>query len=308
MTVSTTDSAPAAGADTTAGGAAAGEGQAPSTNTSGRVDPDRDNSSNNADRGTAAGDRQHEQRPRGRRDPTEQVRSAARDDEHRRPPSVTFQDGTDTAGRPAGDRDGGGDAGRAGKADDWNIDDLPPGAQKLIADLRKENGTRRTEATEAKKAREAAEAKVSAADERFATATEALMRALGLTPEPEEQRSPEEQLAEVTTQYRQSRIELAVYRAAGAHDGDPDALLDSRAFLTKAFALDPGDSGFDQAIAAAIGEAVAANPKLRARSTAPAVVAAPSGGDFGGGPAERNDRADWSVDDFRRARHSQRGN
>lgn len=233
--------------------------------------------------------------PRGRRAPGERVRSSSRDDAAPRD-GDTPDDDTDTD-----DGDGGGKKG--GKAADWRVEDLPSGAQKLIADLRKENGTRRSEATEAKKLREAAEAKAAAGDERFTNAVEALTRALGLTPElaDEQQPSPEELLGEVSSKYQQSRIELAVYRAAAAHGGDPDALLDSRAFLNNASRLDPADEGFDQAIAAAIGDAVATNPKLRAApATRPA--AAPSGGDFGGGPAEPIGPERWSVDDFRARR------
>lgn len=235
--------------------------------------------------------------PRGRRAPGERVRSASREDD-------APQEHADGDAGEGGDKPKGGD--RAGKAD-WQIDDLPPGAQKLIKELRAENGSRRTEASEAKKRADAAEGKAKAGDERFAAATEAFMRALGLTPEPDEpERSPEELVGEMTTKYQQTRVELAVFRAAAANEADPEALLDSRGFLTKAHALDPGADDFDEAIAAAIAEAVENNPKLRA-AAAYEPPAAPSGGDFGGGPAGPVGPEDWSVDDFRRHRNQGRG-
>lgn len=277
MTAPTTDAAP--------GGVT--EGQAPTD--TGQVDPGRtstDSSSSGGDAGS-----KEDGGPRGRRAPTERVRTASRDDDAPQ----------DTDG--AGD----GDAGKGGKGEggkEWRIEDLPPGAQKLIKDLRTENGSRRNEAAEAKKAKEAAEQAAKAGDERFANATEAFMRALGLTPEPDEpERSPEELVGELTTKYQQISVELAVYRAAKNHDGDPDALLDSRGFITKAHALDPAADNFAEAIAQLISDAVDSNPKLRAAPAEPG-QAAPSGGDFGGGPAGPVGPEDWSVDDFRRERNN----
>jgi hypothetical protein len=246
---------------------------------------------------TASGPEDESDGPLGRRHASEHVRSASRDDDAGEPEP-------DGAGSDAGD-DPAGDKKARAAAGNWKVEDLPPGAQKLIADLRKEAGTRRTEAAEAKKAREDAEKRVAAGDERFASATEAFMRALGLTPEPDEpERSPEELIGELTSKYQQSRIELAVYRAAADHGADPDALLDSRGFLTKAHALDPAAEDFEDAIATAIGEAVDGNPKLRAAAPEPPAPAVPSGGDFGGGPAGRIGPDQWSVDDFRRARNT----
>lgn len=281
MTAPTND----APADNAGGGAA--EGQAPAEHTSPAGPGD-------TSKGTREGDG-----PRGRRVEGERVRSASRDDDAPQDPAEHDSDS-----------DGGGDRqdGRA-KPGDWKIDDLPSGAQKLIADLRKEAGTRRTEAAEARKLREAAEKKAADGDDRFAKATHAFMTALGLTPEPDEpERSPEELLGDVTQKYQHTRVELAVYRAAAAHEADPDALLDSRAFLTKALALDPGADEFDQAIAAAIAEAVDGNPKLRSEPVFQAPAQVPSGGDFGGGSAEPLGPDEWSVDDFRRARRDSRGN
>jgi hypothetical protein len=272
-TTAAPDSSPANGG-TDAGGAGPEEGQAPDTTT-----------------GNDTGE-QHQQPPKPR-ERTERVRSASRDDD---------------AVRDSDDDDGGdGDAGQGkGGKKDWRIDDLPPGAQDLIKNLRKEAGTRRTEAAEQKKAAETATQQAKAVDEKFASAVEAFTKALGLTPDADEpERSPEELLGDITSKYQQKTVELAVYKGAAAAGGDPDALLDSRGFLTKAFALDPAGEGFDTAIAEAIRDAVDSNPKLRAAE--PERPAVPSGGDFGGGPADRNDPDEWSVDDFRRERNKARG-
>lgn len=223
------------------------------------------------------------------------VRSSSRDDDEPREPGQhdDQQQDAKTGRKTTGD---------------WKIEDLPPGAQKLIGDLRKENGTRRTEAQESKKAADAASKRAGEVDEKFASAVQAFTKALGLTPEADEpQRSPEELIGELTTKYQQSRVELAVFRAAAAAEADAEALLDSRSFLTAAHALDPADQDFEQAIADAISDAVEQNPKLRAQPVEPAYTHAPSGGDFGGGPAISSGPDEWSVDDFRRERRNGRG-
>lgn len=61
------------------------------------------------------------------------------------------------------------------------------------------------------------------------------------------------------SQARQAEIQLAVYQAADAVNGDPQALLDSRTFLARVAEIDPNDSA---ALAAAIHEAVTMNPRL----------------------------------------------
>lgn len=215
---------------------------------------------------------------------TEQVRTASRED--------TGPTGDDPADDTTASTEG-----QAPTGDDWRIEDLPPGARKHIESLRKEAGKNRTEANKAKEA-------ATAADERFAGAVEAFMGALGLTPPAEtEAVPPEQQLADITKAYRERTVELAVYRAAGAHDGDAEALLDSRTFLRKALALDPAAEDFHAKVAEAIAEAVQENPKLRAAQPAPVEQAAPSGGDFRGGPAATPGPDEWGVDDFRRERH-----
>ncbi|MFF4989634.1 hypothetical protein ACFY19_20745 [Streptosporangium saharense] len=91
---------------------------------------------------------------------------------------------------------------------------------------------------------------------------------------------------------RSARVELAVYKAAGAHGGDADALLDSRAFVKALGDLDPSDDGFGDAVAEAIKAAVKANPKLAAVAVEPEKKPPTrSGGDIPGAPSGGNKRA-----------------
>ncbi len=127
--------------------------------------------------------------------------------------------------------------------------DDPATARAEIERLRKENGAARTNA----KAQAAEEARNALAQE--------IGKALGLVKgdEPADPVKLTEQLTATTSEARQAKLELAVFRAAQATDADPSALLDSRAFLAKLADADPTDAA---AITAAVTEAVAANPRL----------------------------------------------
>ncbi|MET9051245.1 hypothetical protein ABZW50_08835 [Streptomyces bacillaris] len=100
--------------------------------------------------------------------------------------------------------------------------------------------------------------------------------------------TPEElsaQLAEAQTRTkasddraRQTQVELAVYKTAGKHGGDPDALLDSRNFAKAIEKLDPSDDGFGEAVAKAVKAAVDSNSKLAAKAPKQEPEPAPAGG------------------------------
>ncbi len=154
-------------------------------------------------------------------------------------------------------------AAQAPAAGEWDgkVESLPDAVQKIIREARDEAGKARTTA----KANAAAEARDALAKE--------IGKALGLvkddeTPDPAKLT---EQLTATQAQARQAAVELAVYKAAGKHSGDPVAILDSRAFLASVQALDPNGSDFNAAVDAAIKAAVDGNPKLKA--TAPAAGA-----------------------------------
>ncbi|GAA2037385.1 hypothetical protein GCM10009740_31490 [Terrabacter terrae] len=160
------------------------------------------------------------------------------------------------------------DAKTADAAPTWNpdawdgkVDSLPAGAQKIITDLRKADG-----------------------DERVAKKTlDAIMAAIN--PDKAGEKADPVQLAEQLTTaqqaQRQTAVELAVYKTASKHSGDPDALLDSRAFLAKVADLDPAADDFPSKVDEAIKSAVTDNPKLKA-----ARVAGASGADRAGGSGE----------------------
>ncbi|MGW9385401.1 hypothetical protein [Streptomyces globisporus] len=131
---------------------------------------------------------------------------------------------------------------------------LPPWAQKALTDARAEAG--KTRVTAKQKAADEARAEL------LAQFTALIDPSKGEQPATAEQLT--QQLTESQQQARQTAVELTVYRTARAAGGDPDALLDSVAFVRSLSDIDPTDT---TAVTAAIQAAVTANPKL---STAPA--------------------------------------
>lgn len=179
---------------------------------------------------------------------------------------------TDTGAGATGDQQG------QQTAQQWDgkVESLPADAQKMIRDLRQENGTRRTALT--------------AAEQKQQEVVRAFAKAAGI-PLPDDQAAPDpaqltEQLTAAQQAQRQTAVELAVYRTASKHQGDPDALLDSRSFLTAVENLDPTAADFAAQVDAAIKAAVDSNPKLKAGR-----VPGASGADHPGGSGETHDPA-----------------
>lgn len=180
------------------------------------------------------------------------------------------------SGGDAGSGDTGGDAGDQGGTDKGEktaagkVEDLPDWAQKLIKDTRGEAAENRTKAT--------------AAEQKLTEQLDGIAKALGLK---DDKAADPAELAKQLEQQRdaakQSATELAVYRAAGKHKGDPDALLDSRGFLAKLADLDPTAKNFTDKVETAIKEAIAENPKLQATQAATSSSADHAGGSGGGG-------------------------
>jgi hypothetical protein len=148
---------------------------------------------------------------------------------------------------------------------------------------------------------EAEKAKRTAAEQKAADDQAAFMKkvaaAFGIKTDEAKPPTPEElakQLAEEQTRTkasddraRQTQVELAVYKTASRHGGDPDALLDSRSFANAIAKLDPTDAGFDEAVGNAVKAAVDANKKLAAKAPeskpeTPLAGGAPMGGASGG--------------------------
>ncbi|MDX3127285.1 hypothetical protein [Streptomyces scabiei] len=89
-------------------------------------------------------------------------------------------------------------------------------------------------------------------------------------------------------QARQTAVELAVYKSAAAHGGDPDALLDSRGFANAIAKLDPASADFGDAIGKAVKTAVDANPKLAVKQPEPTPAPIPAAGaPMGGAPGAK---------------------
>ena len=149
------------------------------------------------------------------------------------------------------------------------VEDLPDWAQKLIKDTRSEAAGHRTKAT--------------AAETKQAETLAAIAKALGLGPADE---TPDpakltEQLTTAQTAQRAALVELAVFKAAGAHKADPAALLDSRTFLASVTDIDPSGSDFATKVDAAIKAAVDGNPKLKAAAQAAGASTIPHAGGSG---------------------------
>lgn len=155
-----------------------------------------------------------------------------------------------------------------------NVWDDPDAAKAEIERLRAENAKDRTTARDnaAKAARDAL--------------VQDLGKALGLVDDKDQAPDVDaltRAAADREAEAKQARVELAVYRAAGKHDADADALLDSRAFLAKLDGIDPADT---DKIAEAIKAAVNDNPKLKT-----ARAARQGGAEFTGGTGERRTKA-----------------
>ncbi|MCZ7376540.1 hypothetical protein [Micromonospora sp. WMMC250] len=165
----------------------------------------------------------------------------------------------------SGEGDPGGDGGAADgdQAGDAGQDDDSSKKPNYEGDVDKERHERALAAAREGE-RKAKEAK-KAADDRLA----AVLKAAGLTPDGKT--DPAEQLKaaaaerdKAVARARDTAVELAVYKSAAKSGADPDAVLDSRGFLSSVAELDPEAADFADKVTAAIKAAVKANPKLSA--------------------------------------------
>jgi len=129
-----------------------------------------------------------------------------------------------------------------------------------IRTLRRENAKRRTSTQEATQ---------TAAEQAKSELAQQIGKALGLVEDGEA--TPDaskltEQLTAQTQAAKQAQLELAVYKAAGTHGADADALLDSRSFLEKVADLDPTNT---DDLNQAIKEVVESNPRLQQQGQVP---------------------------------------
>jgi len=171
-------------------------------------------------------------------------------------------------------------AGRTG------FDDLPAETQAEIRALRRE----------AQRFREEAKGSADKARQELLSEVGKLLGGGSTEMTPEELHS---RLDKVSTERTGAIVELAVHRAASKVGGDPEALLDSRTFLTRVGKLDPDADDFSAKVAEEIKAAVQDNPRLG--SGAPATR---SGGEIGGASGERS--GDSWADMEKRAREARR--
>jgi hypothetical protein len=165
-----------------------------------------------------------------------------------------------------------------GKSPKFDGDFDPKRFEKLVENLRND-----VEAQKQKTA--AAEQK---AQEQQADLLKKVAAAFGLETGEEKPPTPEELTQKLAQEQartkefedaaRQTQVELAVYKTAGKHGGDPDALLDSRGFANAIAKLDPTADTFNADVEKAVKAAVEANPTLAAKAPEPAKPQVPAGG------------------------------
>ena len=145
-----------------------------------------------------------------------------------------------------------------------DIASLPEWAQKQIRDARAEAGKARTDA------------KTAAANEARQALAAEVARALGLAPEvPPDPAQLTAQIELARDQAWASGVELHVFRFAAQAGADPEALLDSRAFITSLDDLaeiDPASPEFKTQLQAKVQEAAAKYP---AKTGGPAPTGGP---------------------------------
>lgn len=212
---------------------------------------------------------------------------------------------TDTGAGGGGTTAGGDGAAKdtttgAGTDKDTGGEDLAAKVARLEKELKGANA-------EAGKAR--TDAKKKAADEERARITKELGKVLGLV-EDDKDAAPDPakltaEITRATAAHRETAVELAVFKRASKGGADPDALTDSRAFLSKLKDLDPTASDFTEKLDAAIAEAVKDNPKLKAGSTTAAAAAAVADFTGGDGQPDKATPAD-DIDKIRAERRKRR--
>lgn len=168
-----------------------------------------------------------------------------------------------------------------GKTPEFKGEFDPAKFEKLVANIRGD-----VDAEKAK--REAAEAKVTEIEQGQADFMTKMAALFGVETDATKPPTPEElvqQLEEARgetkasrDQARQTQVELAVYRTAGKHGGDPEALLDSRGFANAMAKLDPSAADFDEAVGKAVKAAVDSSAKLAAKAPETTPAPTPAGG------------------------------
>lgn len=176
-------------------------------------------------------------------------------------------------------------------------------SREYVEKLRRENATARDKAkTDAASAAEAARNEL----------TQSIGKALGLVKDDEPVsvetlttavQERDQTITEKDATIQGLTVKLALVSKAGKLDADLEALLDSRAFATKADKLDPSADDFDAQVESLVKETVASNPGKFKRVQ----VAAGTGSTTHTGEQPPADPSTQTVDDIRKERQKRRG-
>lgn len=145
-------------------------------------------------------------------------------------------------------------------------DDGKGGKDAILADLAKERNKRQE-----------LEGKLTEFQTTQQQQMDAIAKALGLKSDdtPPDPAKLTEQVQAEQAKARQAAVQLAVYRNAGEHQANPDALLDSASFLASLAEIDPSDAA---AVGGAIKAAVEKNAALKSTPATPSFQGGPRGG------------------------------
>lgn len=127
--------------------------------------------------------------------------------------------------------------------------------------------------------------KLKEAEDKHQAVLDSIAKALGVKGSEEvDPAKLTEQLTAAQAEARQLKVERAVERAARTHGADEALLTAVLAHQGKLTGFDPASDTFATDVDALVAEAVEANPRLKAETTAPAPAGpARSGGDFSAG-------------------------
>lgn len=194
--------------------------------------------------------------------------------------------GSSTEGQQSTEGQDSGTEGTEGTED--YFDSLPEATKTEIRHLRRENQRLRKTAKASKGGEQGKDQAPTGQAAILAKLAEALGIEMGAGTAQDPPKAPAKDDSSAN-ELRLAKVELAVYRVAGAAGVDPDALLDSRSFLREIEDLDPTDSSFEKDIRDAAKAALGQNPSLRVKDgTGQRKPPGKSGGDMAGGKTPAN--------------------
>jgi hypothetical protein len=163
------------------------------------------------------------------------------------------QDGAEGGGEGGSDRDDTDDDGDEGD-DEVEFDALPKRTQREIKKLRREGQRKADEARTARQERDAARD----------TAQKISKLVNGESDDDADPDKLTDKVTKLTDENRTLRVERAAERAIRKHNGDVDAVLDSRSFADRLSKLDPADDGFGDALDGLAKETVESADRYKA--------------------------------------------